>query len=257
MSVSVGEVEAIISQMGAQYQLAVVIACVGFVAAIVVGVCWFVYEKFMTPLESKALRSASRHKKALLLLGGDDGYGDFKVAKFSGHEGWQKTADEGREKNHYTGFLPRPRTFSVDEIKLSDEKYDKKKTTEVANFVSALASRRLLLRGAKVPLWVAYRGKAVLASLYGLAALDVIDKLAESPQFGSVFSLIDIVAIKSLFSEQWNESQINANETDMERAGELKSKKFGGKDSLIMFFGVMIGVIALAIVLVAAVYFLS
>ena len=247
--------EQAILRLIANYQTAIAIAVVASIAAVALGVVFFVYEHWLTPLESKNIRSASRKKRPLLILGGDDGYADLKDAPFSGPEGIVQTKKIGRTQEHYTGALPRPREFDETEIEVAPNK-DLKKTTAIANFVSMLANRRLLLRGARVPVWVAYRGKAILASLYGLAALQVLEGLERLPEFKESFAAIDVVAIKSLFSEQWNESQINAQETDAERVGELKAKRWGGKESLLIVFVVMIiFVVALIMLLVVGYYF--
>lgn len=237
-----------------QYQITLVVAVVAVAGCIAVAIAWFIYEYWLTPSESKDMRRASRKKRPLVALAGDDGYMDIKDAPISGSEGWLQTKEKGTTKEHYTGCLPRPRVFAESEINVG-EKMDVKKTVAVANYISMLANRRLLLRGAKVPIWFAYSGKAVLASLYGLAALQMLEGLSQLKEFKSSFVTVDIVAIKALFSEQWNESQINAIEADKERKGELKAKRFGGKENLIMLFAVMIIFIVVLIMLLALVYF--
>lgn len=246
--------EEAIRQLINNYQIAVALLVIALISAVALGVVFFVYEHWLTPLEAKQIRTASRKKRPLMMLGGDDGYADFRSAFFSGSEGVLQDKPQGRTKEHYTGVLPRPRVFAEEEIDV-EEPFDKKKTVALANFVSMLANRRLLLRGAKVPIWFAYRGKAVLASLYGLACLQIIEGLSKAEEFKTAFSTIDVPAIKSLFSEQWNESQLNAQETDAERVGELKAKRFGGKDNLIMLFAVMIIFVVMVICLLAVAYF--
>lgn len=251
------QIEQIIRQLGADYQVAVALAAVGMLAAIGIGVAWFVYEKWFTPQDSKDLRTAFRKKYPLLALGGDDGYLDFKPAPFSGPEGFLETKSVGKTQEHYSGALPRPVQFSKDDIELTDKSKNLEATIGVANFVSMLANRRLLLRGSRVPIWFGYRGKAILVSIYGIVAIQVIDAMSKLKEFQEIMSIVDIVAIKELFSEQWNESQLNAQETDKERKGELKAKKFAGKDSLIMFFAILIILVVLVILLIAASYFFS
>lgn len=246
--------EQAILRLISNYQIAVAVAVVGVIACAAIGISWFVWEHWLTPAESKHIRRASRKKRPLIVLGGDDGYADINDAAFSGPEGILQTKKVGRTQEHYTGALPRPREFDETEIQVSKDK-DVVKTTAIANFVSMLANRRLLLRGARIPIWIAYKGKAVIASLYGLAAIQVLEGMSKLPELKETFAAVDIVAIKSLFSEQWNESQINAQETDAERVGELKAKRFGGKESLVIIFALLIGVVVLAIVLVAAAYF--
>jgi len=152
--------------------------------------------------------------------------------------------------------LPRPKQFAEKDITVSKDK-DVTKTVATANFISMLANRRLLLRGTRVPVWFAYRGKAILSSLYGLAALQVLEGISKLKEFQVSFAAVDILAIKALFSEQWNESQLNAQETDAERVGELKAKRFAGKESLIMFFAVMILLVVVLIMLLVVAYYFS
>jgi hypothetical protein len=243
-----------IRQLIADYQLAIILLVIAVIVAVALGAIWFVWEHWLTPLESKDIRRAARKKRPLVLLGGDDGYADVKDAPFSGPEGILQTKKKGKTKEHWTGALPRPREFDQEDINVSDGK-DIKATVAVANYISQLANRRLLLRGARVPIWVGYRGKAILASLYGLIALQLVEKLATLPELKETFGIVDIVAIKAMFVEQWNESQINAQEADAERIGELNAGRFGGKDSLIMVFAIMIVLVVLAIILIAAAYF--
>lgn len=256
LQISEDEVKKIIAQMGFQYQVAIVFALLAVIAAVAIVIAWVVYEKYFTPQESKDIRQAFRKKFPLCMLGGDDGFADFKPAAFSGPEGILETKSVGRTQEHYTGALPRPKQFKAEEINVdTTNKKDPEKTVAVANHISMLANRRLLLRGARVPVWFAYRGKAVLTSLYALVALQILEGLSKMPELKDAFAVVDVVAIKALFSEQWNESQINAQESDKERKGELKSKKFGGKESLIMMFAIMIILVVVLIMLLVVAYY--
>lgn len=251
------EAEQIIQQFIGQYQLAMYGAVVATMAAIGIGIAWLIFEKFFTPDESKFIRKAYRKKRALMAIGGDDGFMDLQHADIIGSEGVLSTQNVGATKEHFTGALPRPKEILASQIELTDKDKDKDKTVAVANYISQIANRRLLLRGARVPVWFAYRGKAILASLYGLIALQVVEGMAKQKEFQSAFATIDVLAIKALFSQQWNQSQIQANETDAERKGELRAKKFGGKESLILIFVLLIGVCVAAILVIAAAYFLK
>lgn len=255
------EVQQVISQFVGQYQAAVAIAIVATLAAVGVGLAWFVYEKFFTPDESKFIRKAYRKKRALLALAGDDGYCDIQHADWTGSEGALRSPGQGKTKEHFTGMLPRPKEFRDTEVAplMTDKSKSVEETVKVANYLSQIANRRLLLRGAKVPVWFGYRGKAILTSIYGLIALQIVDEMAKTKieQFKTLFATVDVLAIKSLFSRQWNESQINANETDAERTGELKAKKFAGKESLILIFALMIMVLVLAIIFIVAAYYMG
>lgn len=274
------EIMQIIQSLGAQYQAAIIGMLVAMFIAIAVGIAWFVYEKWFTPDEAKFIRKAFRKKQPLLFLGGDDGFCDIHNAPFSGSEGSLRTQDQGKTKEHYLGILPRPKTYGSEDIVpfMSKDKAGNeesvKKTVALANYVSMIANRRLLLRGARVPVWIGYRGKAIITSLYGLVALQILEALVDDSKnqakelkdkakaemeksLGLIFATVDILAIKALFSRQWNQSQVIACETDSERAGEIRAKKFGSKESLILFFGVMICLVVVVIILMAAAYYLK
>lgn len=243
----------------AAYQVAVAIAIIASICAIGLGVSWFVYEHFFTPSDSKHIRRAFRKKRPLTFLGGDDGYLDIVDVPTAVPEGFVETSNYGGAKQKHLGALPRPIQFTADQIEVAKGK-DVDKTVAVANFVSMLASRRLMLRGAKVPVWIAYRGKAILTSLYGLIALQIVEGLADfakqlGDKFAEAWGAVDITAIKDLFSEQWEESQIQALAYEKERKGEAKAKRFGGKESLILIFAVLIVIIVLVILAIAAAYF--
>ena len=260
MSVSPEEAKAIYDLI-AGYQAAVAIAIVASIAAVGLAISWFVWEHWFTPAESKFIRAASRKKRPLEAVGGDDGYLDFVDAPFVVAEGVLESSKYGGIKETHIAALPRSRQFASDEIEVATGK-DKDKTVAVANWISLLASRRLMLRGAKVPIWITYRGKAILTSLYGLIALQILDGLAEKAKefgekFAEAFALIDVTAIKDLFNEQWEESQIHALAYTKERKGEAKARRFGGKESLVLVFVLLIVVLVLAIILIAAAYFLG
>ncbi len=291
MSLSEEQVMEMIQPFITQYQIASAVAVVAVIALVGVIIAWWGYEKYFTPLESHQIRQAFRKHFALMGLGGDDGYLDILAAPTSGPEGFLESKGVGITKEHYSGALPRAKVFTLADYKPSDSpiatvedveakegdkpkpeavnksKYSAQKTIAVANYISMLASRRLLLRGAKVPIWLAYRGKAIMTSLYGLAALQLVEALcnlvAESKTnptlqtIADAFALVDILAIKDLFSQQWNESQLNAQEADKERKGELKARKFAGKESLILLFAIMIVLVVLVIIFMVAAWLIS
>lgn len=267
------EVQAI-NEMIFNYQFAVAAAIILGIALAAVGGAWLIYEKWFTPVESKKLRDAFRRKRPLLVEGGDDGFADMTPAHKSLPEGVLSTKPQGRGKDNFIGALPRPHKYT--ESDLSDVKMpealkavnnedmteaEKKKlqtTLSVANYLDALANRRLLLRGSKIPVWFAYRGKAILTSIYWLVAVQMLEAMAKAGEFEEAFGTVDLVAIKALFPiKQWNVSQLKMQELDAERTGELKAKKFAGKDSLILMFAIMIILVVVVIMLIAVIYFFT
>lgn len=254
------EVQAIYNLI-AGYQVATALAILFGIAAGGLFFAWLIFEKWITPSDSKRIRTAARKKRPLEFIAGDDGYLDIMDAAQGIAEGVLETSKIGTINDSHIGALPRPIEFSEKDIEVSEGK-DLKATVAMANFVSRQATRRLMLRGAKIPVWVGYRGKAILVSLYGLVALQLIDGLVQNAKaFGDKFEeaigKIDIIAIKDLFGEQWEESQIHALAYEKERKGEAKAKRFGGKESLIMLFAIMIFLVVLVIILLAAAYYFT
>lgn len=254
------EIQAIYNLI-AGYQIAVALAILFGIAAGGLSVAWLVWEKWLTPKDSKEIRTASRKKRPLEFIAGDDGYLDIVFAKSGIAEGVLETSKIGTIDDSHIGALPRPIEFTEEQITVAKDK-DLKATVAMANYVSRQASRRLMLRGSKLPVWVGYRGKAILVSIYGLIALQFLDGLVENAkefgeQFVAAVAKIDIIAIKDLFGEQWEESQIHALAYEKERKGEAKAKRFGGKENLIMLFAVMIFLVVLVIILIVAAYYLG
>lgn len=246
----------------AGYQAASAIAAVATIALIGVVIAWVVWEKWFTPWDSKAIRTAARKKRPLEFVAGDDGYLDLIDAEKGIAEGVLETSKIAPlNKLTHIGALPRPIEFTKDQIEVDAGK-DADKTVKMANFVSRMASRRLTLRGAKVPVWLVYRGKGILTSLYGLIALQIVEGLADkaeqiSKEFAAAWASVDVVAIKDLFKEQWDESQIQALAYEKERKGEAKARRFGGKESLTLIFALLICLVVVAIILVAVAYFFT
>jgi len=221
-----------------------------FVAVIAIISAWVIWEFRITPLEARRIRTASRKKRTLFELAGDDGYVDFHFAHRSGSEGSVETKKRGKTKEYWAGFLPQQRKYVIDEEKVivaSDK--DRKKTIAIAHFLNRLASRKLFLRHARIPVWIGYRGKAVLTSIISLAGLEILVELQSL--FPEEFATIDIVALKTLFPNSWNESQVTAHATDSERIGALETKKLLGRESwlwpiVLVGFALGMGVLLLA-----------
>jgi hypothetical protein len=215
---------------------------ISLVAIAAIIAAWIIWERYFTPEESKIIRKASRKKKALDFLASDDGYGDFVMNEKTGKGGYAETTRD--PKSNWTGFYAR----SSEETDGEDTK------TKIANLINKFASRKLYLRHAKIPIWFGYAGKAILASLYSLIALDITEQLATNggnptkPQPQP----IDVTAIKSLFSKPWDQSQIRAQSIDAKREGMLEEKKFSGLQSwkaLVVPVGIILALIMGVIVL--------
>lgn len=212
--------------------LASILTIIGIIVMVLVRDVW------RTPKESKKLRSATNQKKAVNLLVGDDGIGDIVVWDKIGHEGAALTNLGGKPKSHWTGIFSR--ASKIPEIECAKDK-DVQVTQGIAQYVSNLSSQKTILRGARIPITVAYKGKAVVATILGLASLGILEKLdkyatlkAEDAKakaeeivkdFQESFVKVDVAGIKNLFSESWNESQVNANEEDWHQAGIKEGRK--------------------------------
>jgi len=213
------------------------------VLPIIVG-AWLVWEKWLTPQESKIIRKASRQKKAIDFLASDDGYGDFTINEVVGKGGYAETSKE--EKKKWTGFFAR----SISETEMQTDK----KEDAIANLMNKLASRKLYLRSAKIPIWFGYSGKAILTSIYSLVALDAVEQTAMNggkPQANP----IDMSHIKSLFDKPWDQTQIRAQRQDARTEGALEQKKFSGLESwkgavvpVSIILALVMGVIVLSVI---------
>lgn len=203
-----------------------------------VAVAYHFVHVYRTPKESKDIRSGSHMKKAGFLLVGDDGYADYEHVEYTGAEGWGETKSVGKKKDHYTGFFPRPGIAPSTEI-VEDGK-SQEKTEALANFINMLMTRKVFLRGAKTSLWVAVKPKAVLASIYGIAGIQLTEELANEweKKHGSVFP-IDIGALKRMVvSSNWNESQINALEATKINEGMALAGDKGAINKWAIIFGI-------------------
>lgn len=251
--------ELAIMQLVNDFQTAVIVAAIAIISCVALGAAWAIWEFWVTPKESKEIRTCKRKGSPLIVAALDNGLAELEHADFSGPEGILSTKERGKTKEHFTGALPRPKVFEESDIELTDEKFDIKKTVAIANLVSSLANKKLFLKGAKVPVWFAYKGKAILASIYGLACLQILDKLKDSSinAIKEALAPVDFLAIKSMFDQNWNQSQLNAQEADKQRIGELKARKFIGKENLTLIFGLLIGVIVMAILFIVAAWFLG
>jgi hypothetical protein len=209
----------------------------GMICAIV----WHFISEFRTPLESKGIRDASHGKKPGLILVGDDGVAEWKTPQRIGHEGYTVTKPEGKWKFHWTGLFPRPGKVS-DSIEVQDKK-DLDKTRLLASYINELNTRKIFFRGARVPVWVGIKSKAVLANICAIAGIQMTEQLARS--IGDQF-VIDVSALKKMVvSSSYNQSQINAVESDSEHIGEERAKKGEMLNKWVLIAGIAFGVMGL------------
>jgi len=210
------------------------------IALILTVVAWVIDHVFLTPQEAKLIKKAARKKKPVVFLGSDDGYADLEMLAFTGKGGYAATSKE--PKKRWTGFFAR----SVDEEQSEETKTEQKdKETRIAAFINKLASRKLFLRHAKIPIWFGYSGKAILTSLYALIGDESLKDMKLNP-------VVNLTEIKSLFSKPWDTGQQRANEIDAKTEGLLEGKKFFGVEGwkpLVVPVGIILALVICIIIL--------
>lgn len=209
-------------------------------ALILTNLAWILNHVFLTPKECKIIKKASRKKKGAVMLGSDDGYADLESLDITGKSGYSATSKKPEDR--WVGFHAR----SIEE----PEETSREK--RIAQYINKLASRKMFLRHAKIPIWFGYSGKAILTSLYALIAHELTKEIAEKLKASNPGVIIDLTEIKSLFPKPWDESQLRANEVDAKTEGMLEAKKFFGMEGLKYF--VLPGMIIIAIMVLAIIF---
>lgn len=184
---------------------------------------WVIDHVWLTPDESKIIKKAKRKKRPLVIHVGDEGYAKFEILETLGPEGYTSTSKKSKQK--WLGFFPRvPQSIEIE---------DGKKEAKIAAFINKLATKKAFLKDAKIPVWFAYTGKAVLTSLYNLAGIKIMEERPTGNPSEAV--VVDLQEIKALFNAPWDESQIRAQETDAYEEGSFTSKKFYGMEGMKYF----------------------
>lgn len=221
-----------------------IVCAVGLIALSIGFGLWYFW---VTPKSARNQTYAKRKGAAMMGLASDDGGIDLEFVYKLGSEGAAETKGKGKNKQHWSGFLPQT-TTPIDSIQVGDG-MDEALTLKIANYIRELSQKKLFLRDAKVAFWVGYKGKAILTNLLSLAGIAITEELME--KLPEKFKAVDITAIKRLFSNSWNESQINAQEEDKIREGRAEAKQFmSGKEWLwpIVILGFCFGAAAIFIV---------
>lgn len=199
-----------------------------------------------TPKESKRLRKAALSKKPIALTVGDDGYLDIEILETSKPEGAASTNKDMDSPKRWTGF------FSRKQVTPEAAKDDSVKS-KAFTVLNEIATTKTFLRGSKIPVWVCYRGKGVLASIQSLAAMTWTDELKGKFEEAK----IDVQMLKSLFPASWNQSQIRANEIEAYQEGRLEEKRRNKKGAEKMFMYLLLGTgfaLGMGILLVVLMY---
>lgn len=229
------------------------------IALAAIIIVWVV-TKIRTPRESNKITESSHAKRNLLCLAHDDGTLNIETAYKVGHEGAVETKPVGKDKKHWTGFLPRQSKIeSVRATPVLDKEgnIDEAATAEVqdntertAEYINKLNTRSLILPNARVKIWFAVKPKAILCSLEAIAAIQIAEEI--KTKMGDKYP-VDILALKTMVtSASWNESQINAQEEDKFHAGELnKSNETDSFKKMCLFLAIPIIAVALLIAVMA------
>ena len=239
-------------------QMSIWVVLIVTIVAVLGWAYHFWVELHKTPKESKDIREAHNKKMPMMLLASDSGVAMTKVANRVGSEGYATTKPEGKWKFHYTQLFPRPgkvpNSINVDITK------DLPKTRTLAEHINKINTKKLILEGARVPLWVGVPSKGIVASVFAIAGIQITEEIEKKwaslqPILGKdvpeIFP-IDVSALKQMVvSSSYNASQINAIESDSEHIGEERATKKGLEKWFIIGGLAMMGIGVAALVAAA------
>lgn len=198
-----------------------------FVIITIAITIFHIWEDHRYPKAAKNIKTAQLKNQALIDMASDDGYEDIVPARELIHEGILETKSLTKGSEPWVGFLPR--AVDVESLEVGSGK-DKQKTAQVIEWTAKMATRKLTLRGAKVPIWHAYRGKTVVLSLFGIVAIELLEELAKA--FPSTFAVVDILAVKNYFGLPWDQTQRSAQGQRRENMGFKKGLRWGKQEGL-------------------------
>lgn len=228
-----------------------IVIAIMVIIAVAIG-AYHLWQNHKTPLESKRIAQSCNSRKSALLIVNDDGNTDVKIAwTINSGEGYTSTKPEGKWKWHWTGMFPQSGLIPSN-IDVSENK-DLAKTRSAASVIAELNTKKLHLRGARIPFWVGVQSQAILMSLNGLASLEVLElfELWFNSMYPNKIFPVDVHAVKRMvFGANYSESQINSIESDSEHIGEERAKKGEGLNKIVLFAGIAfaaIGLIALGV----------
>lgn len=201
------------------------------IAVVACNVAWGIRE-YRTPQEAKEIRRGSHKKTPMLLLQSDDGLIEIEPVARRGPEGIGETESRGKLKLHFTGAYPRSTNIplipddSESATRLNGGTPDEKvmRTQAIADYIFKLNTKPSFLKGAKIAFGVAYKGKAIITTIAALAGLKALDDLSQLYP-NDMIQRVDVTAIKNHFNNEWNQSQIQANEADKFLAGQVAASK--------------------------------
>lgn len=245
--------------------------------AAVIG-AWLIWERVITPAEARAIRSAKRRKNPILFLFNDAGQGWFEPVKRLSSSGAASTSKKSSKRDRYLGYFARKTEATFEEPK--GDNVPEIVADNLANYVDSLETAKIYLKDSKIPINVAYRGKALITSFMGLAGVEYAKKLSLADggeatevcsycggknSFGTrVIKALDVpfINITRFFKNisqltAWDESEQLANETDRYFEGMEEEKKKATKNPLLMILLAMGFCFGMAVLLVVVTYILK
>jgi len=256
-----------------------VMSAIGFpvmaIVCVAVVVGWVIWEKVITPPEAREVRNAKRKKQPLLFLFNDAGQGWFETLKRISTSGAASTSKKVNDKKRWLGFWPRKSEPMFAEPLDPDTVAD-----NLSSYVDSLQASKVYLKYSKIPINIAYHGKALITSLMGLAGVEFAQKLSmadggEGEETCSycggknTFSKRVIKALDAPFINitrffknisqltAWDESEQKANETDHFYWGIDEEKKKSSKNPLLMLLLALGFCFGMAVLLVVVAFILK
>jgi hypothetical protein len=255
-------------------------------------VAWLI-KRFLTPQESKNIYQSSRKKQALMLLLNMDHWGDIiPVHKFI-PEGILESDPEGKGHLKTSSIFELPQSTVVPLQKVAEGK-NAEATRQVTQWLADKNNEKVILRGARVPIFGAVADKAIAVGLKGFGALALLnkfeklfdtlstDKNVDAPhkngsdlikelrkhekfkeladclaEFKSQFSLIDLNQPRVYFPFFYDQTHRDSSKERNQLIGFRKALKKNDKSDVKTVMLLMITVLGLAVVLIAAVYFFT
>lgn len=187
----------------------------GFIAC-AVGLCILsvvcAVKKFLTPQESINIYDAKRRKESLILQLGLDHWGEIIPVRRFIPEGVLETKPTGKGALKTNSMFQLPQKTTIAAINVKSGK-NAERTRLVAQWLADKNSEKVVLRGARVPIFGAVADKAIAVGLKGFAALSFLDKLErlhvtvdpprneEAPEAEPKMSLLEQLKANPEFSE--------------------------------------------------------
>ena len=161
---------------------------VAMVIAMIMGIAWAI-TKFRTPKEASSATRAAHKRLPLILLAGLDHFADLFPLREYIPEGVLETFPFGKKPNKRVYRYALPQQAPVNNIQV-DQSKDEETTIRVIKALNDMNTDKVFLRGAKVPLLVGVKNRAIAASLPFLGALNWIKDLEQIAASSKVIQLM-------------------------------------------------------------------